>query len=97
MARLSPTPPLSLDFDGVSSLQPRCLEPCPGRLQPPCGLWCSDLPAQLWGVVEGSAPGLDHGERGWEVGWLPLPVRNVAGEVPPNQSSQSQPQNKQPT
>ena len=39
VAHLSPTPPLSLDFDGVSSLQPRCLEPCPGRLSLPgdCG------------------------------------------------------------
>lgn len=50
-ARWSPTPTLSLDFDGVSSLQPRCLEPCPGQLQPPWGLWYSDLPAQLrWGA-----------------------------------------------
>ena len=43
----------------------------PWAAQPPWGLWCSDLPAQLWGVVEGSAPGLDQGESGWEVGWLP--------------------------
>ena len=71
VARLSPIPPLSLDFDGVSSLQPRCLEPCPGRLQAPWGLWCSDLPAQLWGGGGGLSPSLDHGERGWEVGWLP--------------------------
>lgn len=42
-ARLSSTLMLSLDSDGMSSLQPRCLEPCPGQLQ------CSDLLAQLEG------------------------------------------------
>lgn len=92
-ARFSPAPAQSLDFDAVSSLQPRCLEPCPGQLQPPWGLRCSDLPAQLRGGRGGLSPGLGHGEGA--MGGLPTSyVNHVSGAARSPLSSQSPPQSR---
>lgn len=67
-ARSSRTLTLPLDFDGVSSLRPRCLEPCPGQLQSPWGLQCSDLLSSCGGGG-GVQPQVWAMEG--RVGWLP--------------------------